>query len=406
MLQWIVGIVALAALALVIFRYRIYRTAVCMSLGRIKEGSMQIHGATGKVLFSKKNQGGYDAHLMLADVDAFFGSAFYGGELGIGESYAAGLWSTPDILAVTMVLVGNRDSLQRNPKVLSTSEASDEHDKKFVRHHYDVGNDFYESFLKDRLMAYSCGFFFCPTDDLDRAQHNKVDHIVNKLSIGKGDSVLDIGCGWGRIAAYVSQKTGSSVHGITISQEQSNYINSVGGVSASVTHYLSLPGLGKRFDKIYSIGMFEHVRCINYAAFFKSVGAVLKDGGSLLIHTITTHRPFSCKALATENFVTKHIFPGGQIPKIEWILEAALEAGFRPVHQETFGGHHYAKTLAAWRSNLTSDPPKKYPASTIRGYEYYMAVCEAAFLLNHLQLSQFIFSKGPATTVGTLCKKS
>ena len=175
-------------------------------LKRIKKGSLKIVG--DGLSFSVDMPGKPSAQILLKNKKAFFEAVFWKGDVGMGETYASGIWNTPDILSVAMVLVGNRDNIQPKMKLIPSSKTSTAYDTKVVRHHYDVGNDFYSSFLKDKLMAYSCGFFFCPGDDLDKAQHNKTDHIINKLGIKSGDSVLDIGCGWGRIAEYVSKKNG------------------------------------------------------------------------------------------------------------------------------------------------------------------------------------------------------
>jgi cyclopropane-fatty-acyl-phospholipid synthase len=150
------------------------------------------------------------------------------------------------------------------------------------------------------------------------------------------------------------------------------------------------------FDRIYSIGMLEHVRCKNYISFFQRVKSILNYGGRFVLHTITTNRSdTTCNSGSTQIFLTKYIFPGGQIPKIEWVLDAARYVGLQLVHLETYGGHHYAKTLHTWRDSMLNSKTKLYSEGyndeLIKAYEYYMTECEAAFMTNTMQLTHFVF---------------
>jgi cyclopropane-fatty-acyl-phospholipid synthase len=190
---------------------------------------------------------------------------------------------------------GNVERIVGKLRTNSSSASSLVRDAADVQHHYDVGNEFYASFLTDRLMAYTCGFFMCPDDSLDRAQHNKVDRIVAKLDARPGDRVLDVGCSWGRVAAYVAQRTGAHVTGTSVALEQLEYIRRnvpselVEGVECHHMEMAARLGEGA-FDRAFSIGMFEHVRCSNYDTFFFNAAAVLRPGGRFLLHTISTNR--------------------------------------------------------------------------------------------------------------------
>jgi cyclopropane-fatty-acyl-phospholipid synthase len=270
-----------------------------------------------------------------------------------------------------------------------------------VAEHYDVGNDFYARFLTDPLMAYSCGFFLRPDDDLAAAQRNKVDAVVRKLAPASGERVLDVGCGWGRIAQHVADATGATVTGTTVSAEQ--VAGAPAGVDVRLCDMLS-PAcvdalLAERgpFAKIYSIGMLEHVGGRRIAACFAHFARLLADGGLLLVHCITAEDADKERGAIRRSFISKHIFPGGEVPNASWVLQDARAAGFSPLHVETFGGQHYARTLREWRANLLAASPEARDASDagrrVRTFEFYFAMCEAVFRTSECVVTQFLFVK-------------
>ncbi len=338
----------------------------------------------------------------------FFTSLYNYGELGLGEAYMRGDW--------TMVS-DNRDDLvnflnamcrnQTNNNIPSYSledvySFSLDYDKSNIKHHYDVGNDFYLQFLRDDLNAYSCGFWFTPTDNLNNAQYNKVNTIIKKLNAKPGSSILDIGCGWGKIANYVSNVTKSKVTGITISDEQAKFANENYNPDKVVVINMDYRNISGQFDCIYSIGMFEHVRYENYDAFFSMIKRTLIPGGRLVLHTIITFDNTNTVSKVGDNFVLKHIFPGGQIPHNDWILNKARDNGLNIIHFEGFGGQHYAKTLKTWRENMWKEKDyirTKYPEELLLKYDYYFAVCEAGFNTGHLGLGHYVIVSEPILSI-------
>jgi len=297
----------------------------------------------------------YKTKVYVNDESIFYKEVATKGDIGLGYMYTQGVWTCSDLYAFMLILIINIDALKLKQERYASNYGSLEHDSKVIQHHYDIGNDFYETFLTDDLMAYSCGFWMHPSDTLNTAQYNKVHMIMRKLHIDKNDIVLDIGCGWGRIASYIQNKTKATVSGVTISKEQIDYNKTHNkNIDVHYGHYIP-DSIDAQYTKIYSIGMFEHVRCMNYDTFFKKVYNALANNGRFLLHTITTSRNDTiCREGSTKNFLTEYIFPGGQIPKIEWVLECAQRSGLKLVHMETIGGQHYAKTLNAWWTNIAN----------------------------------------------------
>lgn len=396
-------------------RTHVYQWAVINHFSKIQFGHLSIVDAKTNTLLcdiqrpnaKKKMHDARRATIFVqgGELFEFFSRLAHNGETALGEMYMEGLWTTDNLYNLLMILVGNKDYLPDNGHYAPVGPSVGS-DSKDIQHHYDVGNDFYATFLLDDFMTYSCAFWFSPEDDLNSAQYNKINTIIRKMGLPVQQEntmrVLDVGCGWGRLAKYVSEQTGAHVTGVTISQEQVAFINAGGGsnVEGKFCHYIEMPEtLGRNvFDRAYSIGMLEHVRCANFDTFFKAMYEVMKPDGIFVLHCITTDRDDStCESGAKEYFVTKHIFPGGQIPKNEWVLRSSRRCGFTLLHLETFNGIHYAKTLRAWRENMYASVGKLlqvgYDEVVLRKYDYYFTVCEALFLHNQLQVSHFVLQK-------------
>jgi len=381
------------------YKDSINKYIVLNKLSNIKRGRLILLDKDNNIIFKSTPciKSKYKGIIKINNENEFFERLVNHGEIGLGEGYVDNIWTTPDIFSTIMVLIENEKYLQSSSLFYDTY-SSIEKDYKNIQHHYDLGNDFYETFLTDDLKAYSCGFFFCPSDTLNTAQYNKVNKIIQKLNLNPNHTVLDVGCGWGQIASYIQNKTKSKMYGITISKEQLKYINSkYHNVKALLKHYGEIEN-GFKYDRIYSIGMFEHVRCTNYFKFFEKMYEILNPKGRFVLHTISKiDDNVACNESSSQCFVTKHIFPGGQIPKHEWIIDNATKAGFKIIHVEIFGGMHYAKTLREWRKNLVNNKERiltlGYTMSDFRTYEYYFSVCEAAFLNNIFQVSQYVFDK-------------
>src|SRR3990172_3359181 len=249
-----------------------------------------------------------------------------------------------------------------------------------VAHHYDLSENLYELFL-DQDKQYSCAYFKHPGTDLEQAQEEKKSHIAAKLLLAPGQKVLDIGCGWGGLAIHLASETGAMVTGLTLSGEQlrsaRERVCSSGladNVSIYQRDYREQTG---EFDRIVSIGMFEHVGVGHYQDFFRQLYKLLRADGVALLHTIGRMRGPGC----TDPWYRKYIFPGGYVPALSEILPIIEQTGFMITDIEILR-LHYAETLRHWRRRFLANRHKVanlYDETFCRMWEYYLASSEIAF---------------------------
>jgi len=266
--------------------------------------------------------------------------------------------------------------------------------RRNVAHHYDIDGSIYDLFL-DRDRQYSCGYFEEGVADLDQAQEAKKRHLAAKLALRSGHHVLDIGSGWGGLGLYLAKGAACKVTGITLSTEQHRLSNERAareGLARSVhfdlEDYRKVQG---RFDRIVSVGMFEHVGVNHYGTYFRKVRDLLTDDGAAVIHTIGRSQPPGI----TNAFIAKYIFPGGYIPALSEVAAAVERSGLVISDIEVLR-LHYAQTLRAWRQRFLANWDK---ASAIRGeefcrmWEFYLAGSETAFRYQGLVVFQLQLTK-------------
>ncbi len=249
-----------------------------------------------------------------------------------------------------------------------------------VAHHYDLSDTLYELFL-DSDRQYSCAYFHSPGDTLERAQEQKKRHLAAKLLLREGQHILDIGSRWGGLALYLACVADVDVTGVTLSTEQHRYsqrrVSNLGvndRVRFLLKDYRQEDG---QYDRIVSVGMFEHVGVGHYGEFFKKVRNLLKDDGVALIHTIGR----ADGPGAANPWINKYIFPGGYVPALSEILPAIEQAGLYVTDVEVLR-LHYAETLKAWRHRFTANRKQiaeLYDDRFCRMWEFYLAGCEAGF---------------------------
>lgn len=257
-------------------------------------------------------------------------------------------------LALRALLLGNQKSRPRK-KTKKPANITRQNDVESIAFHYDVSNEFYKLWLDDH-MVYSCAYFETPKQDLEAAQCNKLDYICRKLRLRKGESFLDIGCGWGALACWAAKHYGVRAHGITLSRNQFKYASEEvkrqgleGQVTIEMRNYRDL-SRGANYDKISSIGMFEHVGLKNLPEYFSIVHQLLKDGGLFLNHGITSEEPDWNRGTSTQ-FINRHVFPDGELDIVSNIQRRMEDANFEIFDVEGLRPH-YAFTLRHWVNRL------------------------------------------------------
>jgi cyclopropane-fatty-acyl-phospholipid synthase len=266
--------------------------------------------------------------------------------------------------------------------------------KRNVAHHYDLDGRLYELFL-DADRQYSCAYFEHPEQTIEEAQLAKKRHIAAKLLVEPGHSVLDIGSGWGGLALYLAEQCGAEVTGITLSDEQLAIAQKraiqrglAGPVSFLLQDYRAIKG---QFDRIVSVGMFEHVGVGYYDTFFSKAADLLADDGVMVLHSIGSIDGPG----VTNPWMTKYIFPGGYSPALSEVLPAIERAGLIVTDIEILR-LHYAQTLRAWRERFVSrraEAEALYDERFFRMWEFYLAGCEAAFRFGGLMVFQIQLAK-------------
>lgn len=266
-----------------------------------------------------------------------------------------------------------------------------------IRHHYDLGNDFFSLWL-DETMSYSCGYFKSPGDSLYQAQIQKIDHILRKLNLNPGERLLDIGSGWGWLVIRAAQLYGVQALGITISEEQyrasRERVRELGladQVEVRRQDYLDLDEKKEQFDKVVSVGMFEHVGKENLPRYMDKVSKLLVHGGLSMLHTITGVREKPVNA-----WTERYIFPGGYIPSLRETVWLLPEYGFHLWHIESLR-MHYAMTLDRWYENFCRHLDKierRFGKRFLRMWSLYLRGAAASFRVSGLNVHQLLFSKG------------
>ena len=266
--------------------------------------------------------------------------------------------------------------------------------RRNVAHHYDLDEQLYALFL-DSDRQYSCAYFESPTASLDDAQLAKKRHLAAKLRIEPGARVLDIGCGWGGLALYLAEHTGARVTGITLSQEQlalARVRASERNLGRAVEFHLQdYRDVAEKFDRVVSVGMFEHVGVGFYDRFFKSCAQVLAEDGVMMLHAIGRSEGPGI----TNPWIAKYIFPGGYIPALSEVLPAVERAGLLVTDIEILR-LHYAQTLRAWRERFLAHREtveRLYDGRFVRMWEFYLAAAEMAFTKQNMMVFQIQLTK-------------
>ena len=344
--------------------------------------------------------------------EKFYDRVFRDESLGLGESYLLGWWDakgkTLDEIFYDVSKADLKNKLCEMSLVSKLTLGlnwlynyfypvkSIEDSKIVALRHYDLDRKLYESMLGN-LMVYSCGYFMNENDTLERAQYNKMELIKEKLNVRPGMRILDIGCGWGELAAHLG---GNNVYvdAITISREQYDYAKEKfekENIKFHLQDYREFKPKYK-YDVIVSVGMFEHVNSNNYEEFMKITNGFLKDQGLFLLHTIGSTK----SVYVPDRWINKYIFPNSQLPSLAQITQSA-EQLFVVEDVHNFGAN-YDKTLMCWHDNfvknldeLNKKLTKPLNTEFYRMWKYYLLSCAGAFRSRKLQLYQVVLAKNP-----------
>ena len=344
--------------------------------------------------------------------DHFFRRAFWAGDVGIGEAYMAGDWSTPDLVAVVRLAVRNITQLDRSNRLFTSlrkmidlfqhrrNRNDQSGSQRNIAHHYDLGNDFYRLFL-DRNLVYSCAYYENAEDTLEKAQISKFERICQKLQLQPEDHILEIGTGWGGFAAYAAGNFGCRVTTTTISKEQHDYASKLftSNVDGDRIHLLfqDYRNLTGQFDKIVSIEMFEAVGYDYYDEFFGVCDRLLKPEGSMLMQTITILESKFEQYRRQSDWIEKYIFPGAELSSVVEIQRSlSRKTSLQLFHLEDIG-IHYALTLNEWRHRFldrVGDVRQLgFDENFVRMWDYYLAYCEGAFRERYISDVQLVLTK-------------
>ncbi len=336
------------------------------------------------------------AHDIQIHNEAFYKRVFSQGSLGLGESYVDGWWDCQSLDTFFYHLLSADLSASIKPslsllysyvqaKLFNLQAGS----RTYVvgQEHYDLGNDLYNAML-DKRLVYTCGYWKNATN-LDEAQEAKLDLVCKKLQLEPNMTILDVGCGWGSFAKYAAEKYKARVTGITVSKEQVELGKSLCKWLPVEIRYQDYRDLNQSFDRIVSLGMFEHVGYKNYRTYMKIMQKCLKDDGLFLLHTIGGNNSYACG----DPWLNKYIFPNSMLPSASQITQA-VEGIFVVEDWHNFSAY-YDPTLMAWFNNFNNNWPilkNTYSERFYRMWKYYLLSCAGLFRARKGQLWQLVLS--------------
>lgn len=368
-------------------------------LKQIKRGTLKVTYWDGDT--QVYGHGSPTAHIILRDRKVLrkmlkspslaFGEAYMDGAIDVKEPFES-LLKLAELNPLNLRVSLPGKPLHRLNKNKKPAQA------KQIAHHYDIGNDFYRLWLDKETMLYTCAYFRTPRDTLAQAQKQKVDHVLRKLQIERGQSLLDIGCGWGYLLLRAAEQYGATGLGVTLSREQQIYATAEAKkrgldkqISFELVNYQDLLQRKRTFDRVVSVGILEHVGLGNHQTYFDVVNHTLKDGGISVLHSIT-HQ----KESPSDAWVDKYIFPGGYIPSVREITSLMADNNFYIFDYENIG-QHYALTIEHWWKNFEQHKDQviqMYDERFYRMWRLYLISAMLAFKTGSAHLSQWTYKKG------------
>jgi len=374
------------------------RRAVLSRLEGLESGQVIVVEGDEQTAYGRCTEEFPEAVTLRVQGPRFYSDIAFGGSVGAGEAYINGLWTTDDLTTLLRILLRNRAVLEKMDKGLAMlsrpvqkaihalNRNTRKGSRKNIAAHYDLGNDFYQLWLDPKMM-YSSAYFDTPDTGLDDAAVAKLDRICRKLNLSAGDSVMEIGTGWGGFAMHAAANYGCHVTTTTISRQQHDYAKQAivdAGLDDKITllfkDYRDLEG---RFDKLVSIEMIEAVGHEYHGTFFRKCCDLLKPDGQMLLQAITIADQRYESYRKGVDFIKRFIFPGGCLTSVTDMSRVLTEnTDMRAIHLEDIGPH-YATTLRHWHdrffARLDEVRGLGYSESFIRMWQFYLAYCESAF---------------------------
>ena len=387
--------------------YKISENFVLKKLNYIKDGKLSLENYDGKIHQFGNQESSLSAKIKIHNPKFYF-NIIRGGSSALGESYIKNEFETLNLPSLIELTAKNINITHEFSGILNISGINSIFKKLFISNtkkksvediskHYDLGNEFFSTWL-DKTLTYSCGIFDKPGQELEKAQINKYNKLINLIQPKPGDKILEIGCGWGGFAEHLAKNYDVQLDCITISQKQFEFtkkrINLLGLQNKVKVKFLDYRDLEDKYDAIASIEMIEAVGEKNLNRYFKTIKNNLKPNGVGAIQAIIIKDELFDRYKKNQDFIQKYIFPGGFLPSLQSIKDYTKKTGL------TLGGYnsygiHYSHTLSKWRENFIGSwnniSQQGFDNSFKKIWDFYFSYCEAGFRAKNIDLIQFSF---------------
>ena len=387
--------------------YKISENFVLKKLNYIKDGKLSLENYDGKIHQFGNQESFLSAEIKIHNPKFYF-NIIRGGSSALGESYIKNEFETSNLPSLIELTAKNINITHEFSGILNISGINSIFKKLFISNtkkksvediskHYDLGNEFFSTWL-DKTLTYSCGIFDKPGEELEKAQINKYNKLINLIQPKPGDKILEIGCGWGGFAEHLAKNYDVQLDCITISRKQFEFtkkrINLLGLQNKVKVKFLDYRDLKDKYDAIASIEMIEAVGEKNLNRYFKTIKNNLKPNGVGAIQAIIIKDELFDRYKKNQDFIQKYIFPGGFLPSLQSIKDYTKKTGLTLRGYNSYG-IHYSHTLRKWRENFIGSwnniSQQGFDSSFKKIWDFYFSYCEAGFRAKNIDLIQFSF---------------